>query len=46
MLLQAMSSKFDNFYLSYPKVSFSACKLGYLLEYKKSQKVMQYQGWT
>lgn len=43
-LQQAMSSKFDEFYRSQPKVSFSACKLGYLPAYEGPQKAMQYHG--
>lgn len=41
---EAMSSKFDEFYRSQPKVSFTACKLGYLPEYEGPRKALQYQG--
>ena len=42
-LQQAMNPKYDGFYYSQPKVSFSACKLGYLPEYEGPQTALQYQ---
>ncbi|KAI5455611.1 alkaline-phosphatase-like protein [Mariannaea sp. PMI_226] len=41
-LEDAMHSKYDAFYLSQPKVSFSACVKGYLIEYEGPQSVISY----
>lgn len=38
----ALNSKYDSFYESQHKVGFSACKMGYLLEYEGPQTAMQY----
>lgn len=43
-LRDALNMKYDNFYATQPKVSFSACKLGYLLEYEGPQTAMKYMG--
>lgn len=43
-LQDALAPEYDHFYLSQPKVSFSACKLGYLTEYEGPQTVMRFSG--
>lgn len=43
-LQDALASKYDHFYMSQPKVSFSACKLGYLREYEGPQTIMRFDG--
>ena len=41
-LKDAMSTKYDTFYASQTKVSFSACKQGYILEFEGPQTAMTY----
>ncbi|KAJ5606005.1 hypothetical protein N7510_008786 [Penicillium lagena] len=41
-LNNALNPKYDRFYESQPKVAFSACKLGYLIEHEGPQSVMKY----
>lgn len=41
-LQDALDSRYDSFYAAQPKVSFSACKLGYLVEYEGPQTAMKY----
>lgn len=43
-LKDALDETYDGFYSSQPKVSFSACKLGYIIEFEGAQSVMQYSG--
>lgn len=43
-LQDALDSKYDSFYASQPKVAFSACKLGYLVEFEGPQTAMKYSG--
>lgn len=43
-LQHAMNSNYDQFYDSQPKVTFSACELGYLQEYEGPQGAMKYSG--
>lgn len=40
----ALAPKYDLFYQSQPKVSFSACKLGYFPEYEGPQAIMRFHG--
>ncbi|CAL5874789.1 uncharacterized protein PFLUO_LOCUS9091 [Penicillium psychrofluorescens] len=41
-LQDALNPNYDRFYESQPKVAFSACKLGYLIEHEGPQTVMKY----
>lgn len=43
-LQHALDSRYDSFYAAQPKVAFSACKLGYLVEYEGPQTAMKYPG--
>lgn len=43
-LREALDHRFDSFYAKQPKVSFAACKLGYLVAYEGPQTAMQYWG--
>lgn len=43
-LKDALSSDYDAFYSSQQKVSFTACKQGYIVEYEGPASVMQYSG--
>lgn len=38
----ALAPKYDHFYQSQPKVTFSACKFGYLPEYEGPQTIMRF----
>lgn len=43
-LPEALNHQYDQFYESQPKVMFTECKEGYLLEYEGPQRAMQYRG--
>lgn len=43
-LKAALNQMYDHFYQCQPKVAFSACKLGYMLEYEGPQTAMRYSG--
>lgn len=43
-LAEALDSKYDRFYKNQPKVSFSACKIGYLIDSEGPQKFDVYGG--
>jgi N-acetylglucosamine-6-sulfatase len=43
-LPDALSSRYDDFYNSQPKVMFTACKLGYLIQYEGPQTALRYGG--
>lgn len=41
-LQDALDWRYDSFYANQPKVAFSACKLGYLVEFEGPQTAMKY----
>ncbi|KAJ6151757.1 hypothetical protein N7470_006885 [Penicillium chermesinum] len=43
-LRDALNEDYDDFYRSQQKVSFTACKQGYIVEYEGPASVMQYSG--
>ncbi|KIX04937.1 uncharacterized protein Z518_05808 [Rhinocladiella mackenziei CBS 650.93] len=43
-LREALNQQYDDFYASQPKVMFSACQEGYLIEFEGPQTAMQYNG--
>lgn len=43
-LAEALNSRFDKFYKNQPKVSFSACDLGYHIKSEGPQKFDVYKG--
>ena len=43
-LADALNSKYDDFYNVQPKVRFTDCKPGYLIEYEGPQTAIQYNG--
>ncbi len=42
-LPEALNSRYDDFYDSQPKAMFTACKKGYLIEYKGPQTPLRYK---